>query len=156
LAGTFYWHDYETWGADPRRDRPCQFAGLRTDADLNVVGDPLVVYCRPASDLLPQPDACLVTGISPQLALARGIIEAELATQVELELGRPGTCGVGYNSLRFDDEVTRHLFYRNLRDPYGREWQNGNSRWDLIDTLRLAHALRPEGIHWPTGEDGVA
>lgn len=154
MAGTFYWHDYETWGADPRRDRPCQFAGLRTDADLNVIGDPLVVYCRPASDLLPQPDACLVTGISPQLALARGIIEAEFATQVELELGRPATCGVGYNSMRFDDEVTRNLLYRNLRDPYSREWRDGNSRWDLIDTLRLAHALRPDGIRWPSREDG--
>lgn len=154
MAGTFYWHDYETWGADPRRDRPCQFAGLRTDTDLNPVGDPLVLYARPAPDLLPQPEACLVTGITPQIALARGLIEADFAARIESELGRPGTCGVGYNSIRFDDEVTRNLLYRNLRDPYAREWREGNSRWDLIDTLRLAHALRPEGIQWPSREDG--
>ncbi|MFY9975357.1 MAG: exodeoxyribonuclease I [Chromatiaceae bacterium] len=154
MAETFYWHDYETWGADPRRDRPCQFAGLRTDVDLNVVGDPLVVYCQPATDLLPQPDACLVTGITPRMALEKGVIEAEFAARIESELARPATCGVGYNSMRFDDEVTRNLFYRTLRDPYAREWRDGNSRWDLIDTLRLAHALRPDGIEWPSREDG--
>ncbi len=156
MAATFYWHDYETWGVDPRRDRPCQFAGLRTDADLNPVGAPLVLYCRPALDLLPQPGACLVTGITPQLADEKGLIEAEFTAAIAHELSAPGTCGTGYNSIRFDDEVTRHLFYRNLLDPYAREWQNGNSRWDLIDILRLAQALRPEGILWPLREDGTA
>jgi exodeoxyribonuclease-1 len=155
LAVTFYWHDYETWGADPRRDRPCQFAGLRTDSELNPVGSPDCFFCRPTTDLLPQPEACLVTGITPQQADSAGLIEAEFAARIESILGTPGTCGVGYNSMRFDDEVTRNLLYRNLRDPYAREWQNGNSRWDLIDTLRLAHALRPEGIQWPTREDGT-
>ena len=149
---TFYWHDYETWGTDPRRDRPAQFAGQRTDTDLNPVGDPLVLYCRPADDCLPQPEACLITGITPQRAAAQGVPEADLAAAVASELGRPGTCGAGYNSMRFDDEVTRHLLYRNLYDPYAREWQNGNSRWDLIDALRLAHALRSDGIEWPRAE----
>jgi exodeoxyribonuclease-1 len=155
LSKTFYWHDYETWGSDPRRDRPAQFAGLRTDEDLNPVGEPLVIFCRPANDLLPQPDACLVTGISPQRAEREGLIEADFAEAVHRELVRPGTCGLGYNSIRFDDEVTRNLLYRNFFDPYAREWQNGNSRWDLIDALRLAHALRPEGIEWPKREDGI-
>ncbi|TCT20622.1 exodeoxyribonuclease I subunit C [Thiobaca trueperi] len=155
LSQTFYWHDYETWGADPHRDRACQFAGLRTDADLNEIDAPLVLYCRPATDLLPHPDACLLTGITPQLAEREGVIEAEFAARILRVLSQPGTCGVGYNSVRFDDEVTRNLLYRNLYDPYAREWRNGNSRWDLIDTLRLAHALRPEGIDWPTHADGT-
>jgi exodeoxyribonuclease-1 len=156
LSQTFYWHDYETWGADPRRDLPCQFAGQRTDADLRELGEPLVLYCRPPLDRLPDPDACLITGISPQLAWERGLIEAEFAAAIAAELAVPGTCGAGFNSIRFDDEVTRHLLYRNLQDPYAREWQNGNSRWDPIDVLRLAHALRPEGIEWPRREDGTA
>ena len=152
---TFYWHDYETWGADPRRDRPAQFAGQRTGLDLSPIGEPLVLFCRPADDVLPNPEACLITGITPQRAAADGIPEADFAAAIVRELGQPGTCGVGYNSIRFDDEVTRHLLYRNLQDPYAREWQNGNSRWDLIDTLRLAYALRPDGIDWPTGDDGL-
>jgi exodeoxyribonuclease-1 len=155
MTASFYWHDYETWGSNPGVDRPCQFAGLRTDGELNEIGEPLVGFARPADDLLPQPDACLVTGISPQRAMAEGLPEAEFARVIQHELGAPGTCGVGYNSLRFDDQITRQLFYRNLLDPYAHAWRNGNSRWDLIDALRLAHALRPEGIEWPEREPGI-
>lgn len=155
MKGTFYWHDYETWGTDPRRDRPSQFAGVRTDCALNVIGDPLMVYCRPADDILPQPEACMVTGLTPQKALAEGVCEADFMALIHAELGRSGTCGVGYNSIRFDDEFTRFGLYRNFFDPYAREWQNGNSRWDIIDMVRLTHALRPGGIEWPEYEDGT-
>lgn len=155
MSHSFYWHDYETWGPDPRRDCPAQFAGLRTDEALNPVDEPLVLFCRPASDLFPDPDACLITGITPQRAEREGLIEAEFTGAIQRELAWPGTCGVGYNSIRFDDEITRNLLYRNFFDPYAREWQNGNSRWDLIDALRLAHALRPEGIEWPQRENGT-
>jgi len=152
---TFYWHDYETTGIDPARDRPLQFAGIRTDAELNIIGEPLMLYCAPPEDTLPHPQACLVTGITPQTALNEGVCEAEFIARVHAELSAPGTCGVGYNSLRFDDEVTRYTLYRNFYDPYAREWQNGCSRWDIIDMLRLTRALRPEGIVWPEYEDGT-
>jgi exodeoxyribonuclease-1 len=151
---SFYWHDYETWGRTPRRDRPAQFAGVRTDAELNEVEPPLVQYCHPPTDALPEPEACLLTGILPQQALERGVAEHLFAAEIEARLARPGTVGVGYNSIRFDDEVTRHLFWRNLIDPYAREWQNGCGRWDLLDVLRCAYALRPEGIEWPRHDDG--
>lgn len=154
MIRSFYWHDYETFGVDPVHDRPSQFAGVRTDADLNIIEDPLVVYCKPADDYLPSPQACLITGITPQKALQDGYPEAEFIARINEAFSQPGTCAVGYNSLRFDDEVTRHTLYRNLRDPYGREWQNGNSRWDIIDMVRLTYALRPEGINWPKKEDG--
>ncbi|MCS2610877.1 exodeoxyribonuclease I [Halomonas dongshanensis] len=150
---SFLWHDYETFGADPRRDRPAQFAAIRTDAELNEIGEPIELYCKPADDYLPHPAACLITGITPQKAQRRGVPEAEFAAEVLRHMSEPGTCVVGYNSLRFDDEVSRHLFYRNLLDPYAREWQNGNSRWDLIDVVRAFHALRPEGINWPQRDD---
>ena len=155
MSLTFYWHDYETWGAEPARDRAAQFAGVRTDAEFNIVGKPLNLYCKPADDMLPQPDACLVTGITPQKARREGVNEAEFFESVHRELARPQTCGIGYNSIRFDDEVTRYGFYRNFIDPYAREWQNGNSRWDLIDLVRVTRALRPEGIAWPEHEPGV-
>ena len=155
MSETFYWHDYETFGTDPSRDRAVQFAGLRTDAELNIIGDPLVIYAKPANDVLPQPVACLITGITPQKALADGLPEHEFIHLIHQQFTVPGTCGVGYNSLRFDDEVTRYTLYRNFYDPYAREWQNGNSRWDIIDLLRTAYALRPEGIVWPMREDGL-
>ena len=151
---TFFWHDYETFGRVPRRDRPSQFAGVRTDADLNEVGAPLMQYCQPAPDFLPDPEACLLTGILPQTCLANGVPEHAFADAIEQQLAQPGTVGVGYNSIRFDDEVTRHLFWRNLIDPYAREWQNECGRWDLLDVVRCTWALRPEGIEWPTHDDG--
>lgn len=151
---TFLWHDYETFGLNPRRDRPSQFAGIRTDAELNEVGEPLMLYCQPANDYLPDPASCLITGITPQHCLQHGIAEHAFAAQIEQVLAEPGTIGVGYNTIRFDDEVTRHLFWRNLIDPYAREWQNDCGRWDLLDVVRMAYALRPDGIQWPLKEGG--
>lgn len=148
----FLWHDYETFGTWPAVDRPCQFAAQRTDSDLEPVGDAIVEYCAPADDVLPRPAACLVTGITPQKARREGRIEAEFASEIFKLMTAPGTCSAGYNSLRFDDEVTRHLFYRNLLDPYEREWKNGNSRWDLINLARACYALRPDGVEWPMTE----
>ncbi len=151
---TLYWHDYETWGEVPAQDRPSQFAGVRTDENLNVIGEPLMIYCRPSPDSLPKPEACLITGLTPQVALEKGLPEHQFAAQIHAQLSSPGTCGVGYNSIRFDDEVTRYMLYRNFYDPYEREWRNGNSRWDIIDVVRMTRALRPDGITWPNYEDG--
>jgi len=146
------WHDYETWGIAPKFDKPSQFAGIRTDYDLNIIGEPEMFYCQPPQDYLPHPEACLVTGITPQKALREGLTEAEFAARIHALFSQPNTCVAGYNNIRFDDEVTRYLLYRNFYDPYAREWQNGNSRWDIIDMVRACYALRPEGIEWPTVE----
>lgn len=152
---TFYWHDYETFGLSPQRDRAAQFAGLRTDADFNVIDNPLVLYCQPAADTLPHPDSCLITGITPGHAQQHGVCEAEFIRRIHEQFAQPNTCTLGYNNLRFDDEVTRNILYRNFYDPYAREWQNGNSRWDLIDVVRAARALRPDGITWVNSAEGT-
>jgi exodeoxyribonuclease-1 len=151
---SFLWHDYETFGANPHSDRPAQFAAQRTDADLNPIGEPLVWYCAPADDVLPHPIACLITGITPQKARREGLVETEFAQRIYDEMMRPGTCSAGFNSIRFDDAFTRNLFYRNLRDPYEREYRHGNTRWDVIDLARMCYALRPEGIAWPLHYSG--
>ena len=155
MTASFLWYDLETFGRDPRRTRIAQFAAIRTDAELREIGEPISIFCRPANDLLPSPEAVLITGITPQRADREGFSEAEFFARVQEETTVPGTCAVGYNSLRFDEEFLRFGLYRNFHDPYEREWRNGNSRWDLLDVLRLAEALRPEGIRWPTHEDGA-
>lgn len=152
---SFLWHDFETFGTDPRRDRPAQFAALRTDEALNPIDEPQVVYCSPADDVLPQPMACLITGITPQIARIEGLAENEFAARIHEQMARPGTCKVGYNNFRFDDEVCRHLFWRTFFEPYSHEYANGNSRFDLIDVLRLTRALRPDGLAWADREDGT-
>ncbi|TBU93485.1 exodeoxyribonuclease I [Stutzerimonas kirkiae] len=153
MSASIFWHDYETTGVNPRNDRPLQVAGIRTNEALEEIGEPLNLHCRLSDDILPHPMACLVTGITPKVLEEKGLCEAEFMTRLHRQLALPGTCGAGYNSLRFDDEVTRYGLYRNFFDPYAREWQGGNSRWDLIDMVRTAYALRPEGFEWPE-EDG--
>ncbi len=154
IQPTILWHDYEAWGADPHRDHPSQFAAIRTDLDLNEVGKPVNWMCQIPNDYLPHPMACLITGITPQKSLRDGLIEAEFMAKVHQELAQPNTCVAGYNSIRFDDELTRFSLYRNFYDPYAREWQHGNSRWDIIDLVRATYALRPEGIEWVYRENG--
>lgn len=128
---------------------------MRTDAELRVIEEPISFFVQPADDLLPSPYATLVTGITPQHAQREGVGEAEAFARIAEQMARPQTCTLGYNSLRFDDEFVRHGLFRNFHDPYEREWRGGNSRWDLLDLLRLAHALRPEGIAWPRRDDGA-
>ncbi|WP_182000172.1 exodeoxyribonuclease I, partial [Klebsiella variicola] len=151
----FLFHDYETFGTSPSLDRPAQFAAIRTDAELNVIGEPEVFYCKPADDYLPQPQAVMITGITPQEALAKGDNEAAFARRIHDLFTVPQTCIVGYNNVRFDDEVTRNIFYRNFYDPYAWSWQHDNSRWDLLDVMRACYALRPEGITWPENDEGL-
>ncbi len=155
MPPSIYWYDYETFGISPKYDRIAQFAGVRTDFDLNIIDEPIKIYNRPTPDFLPSPEACLVTGITPQLCLEQGLPEVDFIQQINQLFSQPGTVVSGYNNIHFDDEFTRYTLYRNLMDPYAREWQNGNSRWDIINLMRLTAALRPDGINWPLNDEGL-
>lgn len=146
---TFFWYDLETFGLNPAYDRIAQFAGQRTDMDLNPIGDPVILYCKLSADYIPDPAACLVTGITPQEVKKKGIPESEFIGKINDIFSVPGTCVCGFNTLKFDDEFIRNTLYRNFLDPYMREWKNGNSRWDIIDLVRACHDFRPQGINWP-------
>jgi exodeoxyribonuclease-1 len=146
--------DFETTGADPVRDRPLQFACVRTGLDLDIVGQPTTLHCRPTPDHLPDPAACLLHGITPRFCQEVGLPELRFVDAVHRELATPGTISFGYNSIGFDDEVVRFMLWRNLMDPYAREWKDGCGRWDLLPLVRATHALRPETLEWPRGEHG--
>ncbi len=154
-APSIYWHDYETWGLSPALDRPSQFAGIRTDLDFNHIGEPDMFYCRLANDYLPDPESVLITGISPRITQSEGVSELEFASLINTQFTQVNTCVVGYNNIRFDDEFSRNIFYRNFYDPYEYSWKNGNSRWDIIDLVRASYALRPDGINWPSNDQGM-
>lgn len=142
--------DYATTGNDPVRDRPVEFACVRLDADLNIIGNATtIIHCRPFPDHLPDPGACVLSGITPQLCEQIGLPELRFVNEVQRQLGSPGTVSFGYNSIAFDDEVTRFMFWRNLIDPYAHEWKNGCGRWDLIELVRATYVLRPETLEWP-------
>jgi exodeoxyribonuclease-1 len=154
MAASFFFYDLETTGFDARRARVMQFAGQRTDMDLKPIGDPVNVLIKLTPDVLPEPDAILITGITPQQTLAEGVTEAEFLKLFYEEVVQPDTIFMGFNSIRFDDEFMRFLHYRNFYDPYEWQWTNGCSRWDLLDVVRMTRALRPDGIEWPFASDG--
>ena len=153
---TFFFYDLETSGLNPREDRIMQFAGQRTDMNLNLVGEPVNILIKMGEDVLPSPGAIMVTKIMPQDTLRDGISEAEFARLAVEEIFTSNTIAVGYNTVRFDDEFMRAMLWRNFHEPYEWEWKDGRSRWDMLDVVRLTRALRPEGINWPVREDGVA
>jgi len=149
MPQTFFFYDLETSGLSARDDRIMQFAGQRTDMNLQPVGEPYNILVALNDDTLPSPDALMVTGITPQETVAEGYTEAQFAKLLVDEVFTPDTIAVGFNSIRFDDEFVRHLLWRNFYDPYAWSWKDGRSRWDLLDVVRMTRALRPEGIEWP-------
>ena len=154
MAKTFFFYDLETSGLNPREDRVMQFAGIRTDMDLNPVGEPMNILVKLNDDTLPSPEAILVTGITPQATKDDGYSEAEFAKTLYDEVFTPDTITIGFNSIRFDDEFIRYLLWRNFYDPYEWAWSDGRSRWDMLDVVRMTRAIRPVGIEWPVNEKG--
>ena len=154
MRKTFFFYDLETSGLNPREDRIMQFAGQRTDMELQPIGEPVNILVKMTDDALPSPSAINVTGITPQKTLMDGISETEFCRYVVEEIFVPGTVAVGYNTVRFDDEFMRATLWRNFHDPYEWEWKDERSRWDMLDVVRLTRALRPEGIEWPYRDDG--
>lgn len=150
---SFYWYDYETFGVRSRVDRPAQFAGRRTTLALEPLEAGSAFYAKPAADCLPSPESCLLTGITPQRCEAEGLCEADFSGRIWSELNKPGTVSIGYNTLGFDDEVSRFLFWRNFLDPYSHSWANGCSRWDLFPVVCAVWALRGKAIRWPRWEE---
>lgn len=156
MEQSFFFYDLETSGLSPRVDRIMQFAGQRTNMELEPIGDPVNILVKLPNDTLPSPGAIMVTGITPQSTQLDGLTEAEFCKYVSEEIFTPGTIACGYNSVRFDDEHMRYCFWRNFYDPYEWQWKDGRSRWDMLDVVRMTRALRPEGINWPVTPEGKA
>jgi exodeoxyribonuclease I len=153
---TFYFYDLETSGRDPKTQRIMQFAGRRTTLDLKPIGEPDNFLIQLTPDVIPEIEAVLITGITPQKTLADGLTEEEFLRYFETHIAVEDTIFCGFNTLRFDDEFMRYTHYRNLRDPYSWHWKDGCSRWDLLDVVRMTRALRPEGIEWGFASNGRA
>lgn len=152
---TFFFYDLETSGLSSRYQRVMQFAGWRTDMNLEPIGEPVDILVRLSEDILPDPQAIMITGTTPQKTIEEGITEAEFCNMLISDIFTPGTIAVGFNNVRFDDEFIRHTLWRNFYDPYEWAWSEGRSRWDILDLVRMTRALRPDGIEWPVDDEGM-
>ncbi|WP_210498340.1 exodeoxyribonuclease I [Vibrio crassostreae] len=148
----FIVYDYETFGKNTK-GAVSQFAAIRANNTFEEQ-ERFNFFCKPSQDVVAEPAACLVTHVTPQIAENKGIPEYEFAHKVNnIFNAEMNTVVVGYNSVSFDDEVSRNMFYRNMIDPYRWSFARGNSRFDVSDLVRLIHALRPDTLNWAYVDD---
>ncbi|MDA3916068.1 MAG: exodeoxyribonuclease I [Deltaproteobacteria bacterium] len=144
---TFLFYDIETSGLNPAFDQVLTFASIRTDLALNEIEKTTITICL-RRDIVPSPKAFLTHGLTFH-ELEHGISEYKAAQQIHKILNHPDTISLGYNSLGFDDEFLRFLFYRNLLDPYTHQYSNGCSRMDILPITTVFKIFHPEILKWP-------
>ncbi len=149
---TYLFYDVETSGLNPAFDQILTFASIRYDQKFNEIKrNSIVIQLRP--DIVPSPRAFIVHRLDYN-DLKAGLVEYEAAVKIHKILNKPGTISLGYNTLRFDDEFLRFLFYRNLLDPYTHQYSRGNSRMDILPLLTLYYIFDPSIIDWPRHDNG--
>ncbi len=141
---TFLWFDIETTGIHTHTDRIVSFACQRTSLDFIPIEQPCLIYAKPTPDHLPHPAAVLTHRLTPQFLWQEGLSPSLFAKRIYQEFNESNTIAIGYNSIRFDDEFIRHLFYRNFYPSY----KHTAHRWDLFDVILTMKAIRPAGLAW--------
>ncbi|MCK5163971.1 MAG: exodeoxyribonuclease I [Desulfobacula sp.] len=147
---TYLFYDTETSGLNHAFDQILTFACIRTDLELNEI-DRQTITIRLRKDIVPSPKAFLTHGLTYN-ELELGINEYEAAQKIHRIVNTPGTISLGYNSLGFDDEFLRFLFYRNLLDPYVHQYGNGCSRMDVLPITVIFKVFYPSCLKWPQVE----
>jgi len=149
---TLLFYDIETSGLNPAFDQVLTFACIRTDLSLNEIGrEDIVIRLR--DDIVPSPGAFLTHRLDAQI-LETGISEYHAALKIHSLLNTPQTISIGYNSLGFDDEFLRFLFYRNLLDPYTHQFANGCRRMDMLPVTLIYYLFCPQALSWPVIDTG--
>lgn len=143
------WHDYEAGGTDATQVPPMQYAAIRTDVDMNIIDEPTDILCKLHGDKIPHPVAIKITGISPMNCLENGLAEPLFFRVIHKEMSVAKTCTTGYNSMGYDETISRFGFWRSLLPVYSREFTNGNTRWDLLPVTAAFSSLKVKGLIWP-------
>jgi exodeoxyribonuclease-1 len=148
------WHDYEAGGTHGPSVTPLQFAGVRTNLDLEPIDIPIDIYCKLDWDRLPHPEAIAITKINPLKCMHDGLPEPVFFREINKEMLLPGTCTSGYNSMKYDESVSRFGFWRSVIPVYDREYKNGNSRWDILPVVATYASLGVKGVKIPVLSEG--
>lgn len=150
----FVFYDLETTGTDTRHDQILHFAAIRTDAELNEE-DRVELRCRLDRHVVPHPEALVLTRRSLEEVRHPALpshYEMMVRVARRLEGWSPATV-VGFNSIRFDEEMLRHALWRTLHDPYLTS-RNGNVRADALTLCRTVAFLTPGALEVPVDADG--
>ena len=144
-------YDLETTGLNPCFDQAIQFAAIRTNLELEEL-ERIEIRIRLRKDVIVSPMA-LLTHKQPIEKLLEGISEYEAAKKIYRLMTKPNTLALGYNSLQFDDEMLRFMFFRHLLPAYDHQFKDGCYRGDLLPIVALYWLVKPEALKWPAAEN---
>jgi exodeoxyribonuclease-1 len=131
----FAFYDFETTGTSPKFDQALQFAAILTDENLNEL-EVKNVRCRLSDHILPSPIAMAITEVFPDDMLSPNLSAFDFSGELSelIEDWRPAVW-TGYNSLSFDENVFRQMFYQNLHPNLYATQVQGNLRLDILKAV---------------------
>ena len=146
-------YDTETTGTRPAWSQVLQFAAVLTDDDFNELAS-VNVRCRLLPHVVPTPWALKVTGMAPTAVDRHPVSFYEMILGIHRQMKDWGAAYyLGFNSIKFDEEIMRQSFWQNLLDPYVTN-TGGARRGDVLSIMRAALAAQPDILNVPTGPDG--
>ena len=151
---SFVIYDVETTGLTKGFDQIVQFAALRTDSALKIT-DQFQIRCRLMPHVIPAPEAMRVTGLRIEQLLDTSL-PSHYGMVTEVQRILTSWCPalfLGYNSLSFDEEFLRQVFYQCLYRPYLTNTR-GSARADVLNLCRVTAALRLDVLKPAIDEDG--
>lgn len=151
----FAFFDLETTGTSPAFDHPLQFAAILTDAEFREI-ERVNLRCRLAPHIIPSPQALAVTGVRPHQLVDHDLPSLfEFAQALTALVSRwSPAIWTGFNSIRFDEEMLRQMFYQNLQPEIFATQFNGNTRFDIMTAVFAVFQRRPDLLEWPVDETG--
>jgi len=151
----FAFFDLETTGTSPAFDHPLQFAAILTDAEFKEI-ERVNLRCRLAPHVIPSPQALAVTGVRPHQLVDPDLPSLFEFAQALTELVSRWSPAIwtGFNSIRFDEEMLRQMFYQNLQPEIFVTQFNGNTRFDIMTAVFAVFQRCPDLLKWPVDETG--
>ena len=126
----YVFYDFETTGLDTKFSQPIQIAAVCLDENFKEL-DRIDQKCKLNDGIIPHPLAMLVTRVPiDDLKNKQSFYDMMDYVHGKFKSWGPAIF-IGYNSIRFDEEILRSGFFQSLHDPYLTNTEN-NSRTDLF------------------------
>lgn len=151
---SFIFYDTETTGTHTAFDQILQFAAIYTDEELNEI-ERFEIRCRLLPNIVPSPGAMRVTRLKvSQLTDTTLPSHYEMMCSIRQKLleWSPSTF-LGYNTIKFDENLLRQAFYQTLHPLYLTNTL-GNSRTDIMRIAQAASVYAPGALVIPNNADG--
>jgi exodeoxyribonuclease I len=151
---SFVFYDTETTGIDTSFDQILQFAAIKTDENLNII-ERFEIRSRLLPFVVPAPGALRVTKMTiDRLHDPATASHYDMVRAIRSKLGEwSPAIFLGYNSLRFDEELMRRALYQTLHNPYLTN-RDGNCRGDVMPLVQACTEFEPDCLSVPYGDKG--